>query len=221
MRVHSWRKCFLSLAGGVLIVLAASTHPARAEFVGMDTNGDGDCQPLTVDDKDMGQGYGPGDVGVQQSFDIFFDDIPNNMIGYGCVFCVQDSTHLDLSSTSWTYADAGWTNSVLVRSGSPEFNIELSSFITGSYTKYVCWLISGVDFSFVGVPLPHAIGTFTFEPASEGSISWVFDVGDGNTGVQTVSFLTTYAFDEPGEMCTWPAATEQGASWGAVKALFR
>jgi len=211
----------LALGCGALVAFAAIPSSVRADFVGMDTNADLDCDPLITGDADMGRVYAGGDVGVQQDFAIFFDDIPVNMVGYGCTFCVTDSTHLDVGTVAFTYADGAWTNTNLFREGQTEFTVTVSQYIIDNYPKHLCFLISGVDFSFVGVPLPHAVGTCTFEPASEGSIAWVFDVGDAlTTGVQDINF-STYAFDLPGESCPPPAANEPGKSWGAVKSLFR
>ncbi|RPJ41794.1 MAG: hypothetical protein EHM19_11110 [Candidatus Latescibacterota bacterium] len=220
MRACSWKTWWVALGCGALVAFAAIPSSVRADYAGMDVNSDLDCDPLIIGDADMGRVYTAGDVGVQQDFDIFFDDIPNKMVGYGCTFCVTDSTHLGVP-VSWTYADAGWTNTTLARDGDLMFTVAVSPYIISTYPKYICWLVTGADFTLVGAPLPHVIGTFSFQVASEGPITWIFDTDPLTTAVQTSQFLTTYDFDDPGETCITPAAVEQGTSWGAVKQLFR
>jgi hypothetical protein len=207
-------------AASLAALLVGPSFAFADQFLGLDFNNDGDCDP--GGDFDMGRYYSAGEVGVDQTFEIFFGTGTPSFYGYGCLFCVRDSTHLE-SSVTWTYTSPpGSTETPLYTSTEPGFPIELSTYIT-SHTdwKYKCWLVSAYDLTFSNpvTVFPHVGGFFTFRPASEGPISWIFDLGDLHCSVQDIGFQTV-TFLGPGQACSPPAATEQ-TSWGSVKALFR
>ncbi|MFH1681755.1 MAG: hypothetical protein ABIH26_14070 [Candidatus Eisenbacteria bacterium] len=220
MRRSLWSRFrpWIVVVAGVVFVFSFA---AAEQFVGMDVNGDVDCESQPGD-FDMGRTFGAGEVGTQKTFTIFYDDTPN-LYGFGCVFCVQEKAKV--GTASWVYAaglvSGGWNLTQLRHSDEGGFPITPSTLITGTYPNYRCYLVSGYDFNFTTpiTTFPYVVGTFTFDVAAEGPIYWVFDVGDGNTQGQTTGFYTI-SFLGPGQACPPPAATES-ASWGSVKQLFR
>ena len=209
----------LSILAGLVLSIFAITSTANAEFVGLDSDGDLDCDPSEMAVLATGE-----DIGTTHTLDLFFDDLPP-IVSWGCVFCTPEKSRV--TNVSWIYSlPDGWTDNDIeaIDSESVYPSITPSASITDIYPNYRCWYVQATDFSFENpmTTFPFAVGSFSFDVAEEGCIGFILD--GPNCGWFSTMFVTGN-FDGPNETCgpfdcEEPTSTES-MSWGSVKTLFR
>ena len=160
----------------MILVSLALLIPALAlgvavPHVGMDADADGVCN--SPDGPDMGVWATAAEIGDTYSFDLFFEAF-GDILSFGCIFCVKDSTKI--TNWSWSYgAIGGWTADA-IKSGAtvlPFVTLDLSA-----YPNAGCFQVQATDYTFsnpLSTSPPLVLGTFTYEVAGEGAIDWIVD----------------------------------------------
>lgn len=202
------------IAGLVATTTLFFPSAAGAQFLGIDSNGDFECEPW-----EMGIQVAPGET---HTVDVFVSGTaPIEFMA--CTVCISEKSLI--SSGSFSYGTpTNWSEITPIQADA--INSQ-SSFPTQElrqqYPGYRCWHAHSYDFAGLdALPIPGYLGSLTFETAGSGCLEFFFD--GGYSAVAYPPFEELILFEEPGETCVsvgCPSSATESATWSSIKTLFR